>query len=411
MNKSNFFLLYLINPFFALIREIQNLEKTSLPHVLMLFCAFYGSSQMLGEAGVRYKDSSAYRDRLIEFHDKNVSLETFKSSLLDGETTFDIVIPLIIYFTSLFTSEAKILFLICGLIFGYFYGKNIEFILQNLSIDKYNKFLLFLILVFALIIPFWSGLNGLRMWMGAHVFFYGVSRHLKYSKSKYLAFIILASLFHFSLVTIVGIYLTFIFTPLNRYTTIYFGLYLVSFLLAEANLGFITEFIRNNSPAIFQAKTDIYTKDVYVETFTANFVEGRSWHAILYEKVLLYSMFFLVIVTYILNKREKIFDNSQNVYFSFALLLLSFANFISQLPSGGRFYKIAFLFTLIPLSFFYSRTKYKKLFHFTFIPLLFWMVVNIRDGFDHLTLATFLANPLLIWFDFLNQVPMIDYIK
>ena len=122
-------------------------------------------------------------------------------------------------------------------------------------------------------------------------------------------------------------------------------------------------------------------------------------------------MVYLLSITYLLNLREKIFNSNQSIYLSFSLLLFTFANVISKLPSGGRFYSIAFLFSLIPITYYYVRTKNRRMFHFALLPLLFWLVVNIRDGFDQITLATFLANPLLIWFDVLNQVPLIDLIK
>jgi hypothetical protein len=411
MNKGHYLLLYIINPFFALLSELKNLKKTSLPYVLMFFCAFYGASQFIGEEGVRFKDASAYRDKFYELHDKNASWENFKNSLFDGETTFDLAIPLISYITSSFTRNARVFFFVCGLIFGYFYGKNIEFVIQSLSLNHYNRFLLFLFLVFALIIPFWSGLNGLRMWIGAHIFFYGASRTLQSKNYRYLIYIALAVLFHFSYITVAGIFFAFFFTPLKRYSTIYFAMFIVTFLVAESTIGNVTQLINDYTPTLFQAKTEEYTKEVYVETFRESFAQGRRWHALYYNTALLYSMFYLTFITYFFNLREKLFNVKQEVFLSFTLLLFSFSNLISQFSSGSRFYAITFLFALISFTFFYSRTKHKKMFHLAFIPLLFWMVVNIRDGFDQITLATFLANPLLIWFDIFNQEPLIDLIK
>ena len=411
MNKTSYLIFYLVNPFIALLRALRNVNKTSLHFVMMFFCAFYGSSQMIGEEGKRYKDASVYRDNFYEIHDNGLSWANFKNTLLDGETTFDVVVPLITFFTASITRNAKIFFFVMGLIFGFFYGKNIEFIIQNLPTEKYNKFLQFLFLVFALVVPFWSGLNGLRMWTGAHVFFYGVSRFLKDYNISYLSYIVLAVLFHFSFIIVVAIFFTFFFTPLKRYNTVYFGLFLITFVIANSNLELITELVRQYTPAIFQSKTDEYTKDVYVETFKENFMEGRSWHAIYFNTFLNYSLVYLLIITYFFNLKEKLLNANQSIYLSFSLLMFTFANLISTLPSGARFYSVAFLFSLIPITYCYVRTKNQRMFHFAFFPLLFWLVVNIRDGFDQITLATFLANPLLIWFDVLNQVPMIDYIK
>jgi hypothetical protein len=218
-------------------------------------------------------------------------------------------------------------------------------------------------------------------------------------------------LFHFSYITVAGIFFAFFFTPLKRYSTIYFAMFIVTFLVTESNVGNITQLIKDYTPAVFLAKAEEYTKEGYVESFRESFTEGRSWHALYYGAALLYSMFYLTFITYFFNQREKLLNGNQVVFLSFALILFSFSNLISQLPSGERFYSVTFLFALLPITDFYRRTKQKVMFHLSFIPLLFWMVVNVRDGFDQITLATFLANPLLVWFDFLNQQPIMDYIK
>jgi len=250
-----------------------------------------------------------------------------------------------------------------------------------------------------------------RMWTGAQVFFYGATGTIQSKNYRYLIYIALAVLFHFSYIAVAGIFFAFFFTPLKRQNTFYFAMFIVTFLVAESNIGNITQLINDYSPTVFQAKTEEYTKEGYVETFKKDFVEGRSWHAIFFNTALRYSMFYLTFLTYFYNFKDNFLNAEQKIFLSFVLILFSFANIVGNLPSGGRFYSIAYLFALIPITYFYSRTKHKRMFHLSFIPLLFWMVVNVRDGFDQITLATFLANPLLVWFDFLNQQPIIDYIK
>jgi hypothetical protein len=377
----------------------------------MFFCAFYGTTQFFGEEGARYKDSFAYREAFYNMHDTATTWENYKGSLFDGETTFDVVIPLITYIISSFTRNAKVFFLILGVIFGYFYGKNIEFVIHNTNYNKHNRFLLFLFFVFAIILPFWSGLNGLRMNIGIHIFFYGVSGYLKSSKANYLFYIILSGLFHFAIIAVVGIFFAFYFTPFKKYNIIYFVLFIITFLIAEANIEGIVNFARNYSPSAFQSKVEGYVHDDNVQNFKTTFTEGRSWHALYFGKALTYSIFYLTSITYLFNRRDMLLDDNQKIFLSFALILFSFANLINQLPSGGRFYTIAYLFAFIPITIFYSKTKRKKLFHFTLIPLLFFSIVNIRDGFEHITMASLFANPLLAWFDFLNQAPIVDYIK
>lgn len=209
------------------------------------------------------------------------------------------------------------------------------------------------------------------------------------SNVKYLLYIFLSGFFHFSLIAVIGIFVFFYLTPLKRYSTVYFALFVVTFLIAESNIEGISNLMRNYTPGAFQIKVDNYAHDENIQNFKADFVESRSWHAIYYIKALLYSIFYLISITYFFNIRERLLIGIQNIFLSFSLILFSFANIISQFPSGGRFYTIAFLFSFIPITSFYSMTKHKNLFHFAFFPLLFFLIVNIRDGFEHITMATF----------------------
>jgi hypothetical protein len=413
MFKADYIWLNLINPFMALVKELSDFKSNKLPIVLMLFCGFYSATQMLGKEGEDYKDSSRYRDKFYAMHDQEVSWESFRMSIFDGETTFDVIVPLVSFIVATVTRNEKILFMIFGVIFGYFYGNNIRLIIQNVQLEKnryLSNFFWLLIFAFSLVVAFWSGLNGIRMWTGAHVFFYGAFRLLKFKELKSIYYIFLSVLFHFSYFSVGGIVLFFYFTPFKKYTTMYFVLFVVTFFLAQSNMGSVTELINNLTPSIFKAKTENYTKEVYVESFQTH-KEEYSWHARIYEDVLKYVVFYLISITFLFNLRSKILDLTQNTILSFSLILFSFANTISKLPSGGRFYKVAFLFAFIPITYYYVRSKNKKWYHYTTIPFLFWLIVTIRDGFDHFTLATFLSNPLLVFLNFLDQKAIIEYIK
>ncbi len=411
MIKADYFWLNLISPFFALVKEIADFKSNKLPIVLMMFCGFYGATQMLGDED--YKDSSHYRDKFYAMHDEDVSWESFRRSIFDGETTFDVIVPLISFTVSTLTRNEKVLFMVFGVIFGYFYGNNIRLVVENIGIEtiRYkSNFLWLLVFTFSLVIPFWSGLNGIRMWSGAHVFFYGAFRLLKFKDVRNLYYVFLSVLFHFSYFSVSGILLLFYFSPLKKYSMLYFALFVVTFFLAESNLGSVTELINNLTPNLFKAKTENYTKEVYVETFKT-IRDDYSWHARIYRDVLKYTVFYLVTITFLFNLRSKVLNVTQTKLLSFTLILFSFANIISKLPSGSRFYSVSYLFAFVSIIYYYEKTNEKSWYRYTTLPILFFLIVNIRDGCDHFTLATFLSNPLLLFFDFLNQKPIIEYIK
>lgn len=409
MKNRLFIVIFLFNPFLALLYEIRRLNSKVLANAIMLFCAFYGTTQYMGKENERYKDISVYRDNFYEMYDKNVSWTNFNSSLFDGQTTFDIAIPAISFVTAAFTRNVKVLLFILGLIFGFFYGRNIVDLIDLLDKSDSNRFIYFIIFVFALIVPFWAGLNGLRMWIGAHIYFFGVVKLLRGYGFWNFLYLFLSVLFHFSYISIVLLFVVFFFTRVSKSITIYFILFIISFLIAEMNVGKLADIVKIYSPEIFKAKSEEYTKEVYVESFKFA-TDDYSWHARIYSKMLLYSMFYLVLISF-LKLRHITMSQRQSDFFSFALILFSFANVISQLPSGGRFYSLAFLFSLLSICDVYSLFKRKWMLYICIPSLLFWVTVHIRDGFDHFTLATFLSNPILTWLDVLSDNPLIDLIK
>ncbi len=406
LNRVLFVVLWLINPLIALYIGIKNHNKISIVLTLVMFCAFYGTTIKLYE---KDKDSSQYRDNFYQMYDQNITFNNFKESIFDGETTFDVALPIISYTIALATRNEQILFLVFGAIFGLFYGKNLQFLFNLCEpIQKRNYLTIILLLTFMLIVPFWSGLNGIRMWTAAHIFFYGASRLISSNDKRSYLYILLAVLFHFSFVILALILTGFRFLPLKKYIIIYFTLFVFSFLVAETATEQLVTIVRNYSPEFIQAKSEAYTKDVYVETFQ-NKEKNYTWHAQIYQYVLKYSIVFLLILTFI--HRSKIKNETIIYFLTFALIIFSFANIFSLLPSGARFYKIAYLFSLIPILYSSYNGHINKLAKYTVIPLLFWMVINIREGFDLISLGTIISNPILTFTSVANDIPLIDFIK
>jgi hypothetical protein len=103
-NNTATYLLFLINPFVALFAVLKDFRTKNIAYFFPIFLAFIGAS--LYPVG----DAERYRDRFYEMHDKELSFENFRSSLLDGETSFDVAIPLISYSIATVTRNEKILF-------------------------------------------------------------------------------------------------------------------------------------------------------------------------------------------------------------------------------------------------------------------------------------------------------------
>ncbi|MEN9790666.1 MAG: hypothetical protein RLZZ63_324 [Gemmatimonadota bacterium] len=406
MHLSAYFTLFLLNPFFAAVFSLARRNQRNLTLVAMCFCAFYGASQLISNE----KDNGRYRDKFYEMHDRQVTWTSFRESLWDGQTTVDVAIPLISFVAALVTRNERILFAVFGIVFGFFYGRNLQFVYSHLPRSKIPPFLALLVAVAALVVPFWAGLSSVRMWMGAHVFFYGASRYMSYKQARYLLFVAAAGLVHFSFTVVALMFAAFYFTRLRRREGLWFALFVATFLFAEIGAGTVREIIRGYAPAIYESKAEAYTEGSYVEDYS-ELTKQRSWHARYYQPALFYSICFLLVLTYRRTRRRRILTDVERAFLSFAFVVFAFANSITFLPAGSRFYWVASLFAMIPIIKYYQHATSRTMIHLTTIPILFWLVVSIRDGFDLITLATIISNPVIIWGGGYTDISLMSFIK
>ena len=195
---------FLINPFLGVIEAFKNYKAPWAKNAVWLFIIFYGFTMVSPEG----MDSSRYMLKLRYLHEQPLSFESFASSIYLTQDTVDLYEPTVTYIISRVTDNGSILFAVFGLIFGYFYSRNIWMLFEHLDI-KANLLLYLMIITFAFVIGFWS-LTGVRMWTAAHIFFYGTSKYLIKSNKKGLLIAALSILVHFSFILpciVLGVYL------------------------------------------------------------------------------------------------------------------------------------------------------------------------------------------------------------
>ncbi len=242
--------------------------------------------------------------------------------------------PLLLYIISKFTDNQSVLFAIYGLIFGYFYSRNLWFVLDKIQ-GKIPTPIFIFILTFALICPIWL-INGFRMWAATHIFIFGLLPYLIDGKKNRLWWSFLSIFFHFSFVFPVLILIGYIL--LKNKVVFYFIFFVVTSFISEINL----ENIRGlfiYLPNFLQSRI-VYTSINYSETIQQA-METASWFIIYSEKLfrwLIYAFIVLVFFTgrYNLRKSPELLN-----LFSFGLWMFAWANLARLIPSGGRFIVIA----------------------------------------------------------------------
>ncbi len=136
--------------------------------------------------------------------------ELWQSFYSDSSGYVDILQPMVTYLVSRFTDNPTILFTIFGLIFGYFYSRNIWYVLGKIH-GGITLVLFVFVLTFALINPIWN-INGFRMWTAAQIFLYGTLPYLLEGKSKGLIWAAVSVFVHFSFLLPLTVLVLFFFS-------------------------------------------------------------------------------------------------------------------------------------------------------------------------------------------------------
>ena len=126
----------MFSPFIGLVQAFNYNKKDWAKNSVWLFVVFYGFTMYRPEL----MDSSRTVMRLHELYNTQLNWDVFIANFYDVDTRIvDIYEPLITYLLSLFTNNGNVLFAIFGIVYGYFYSRNIWLLLDLAKEVKKNK--------------------------------------------------------------------------------------------------------------------------------------------------------------------------------------------------------------------------------------------------------------------------------
>lgn len=409
-SKKNSIIIFLLWPFFALVYALRNYKAIWAKDIIWLFVIFYGFTMTLHDVGEATMDANRYRDKFITMAAKEVSFREISATFYDAEEqSLDILETIIIFTLSRVTNNPQVLFAVFGLIFGYFYSRNIWYLVDRVGRKIIGENILIL-LAFAFIVSF-SSINGFRFWTATHMFLYGVLPFLFEGKKQYLWITLLSALMHFSFIVPLAILVIYILAG-NR-ILFYFILFILTFFVKELDITAIGNFLTNNLPDIFLPKVKTYTNTDYAEGLAADF-EKVNWYVQIYGDALKWSVTaFLVVIFFTGRKYLSKHINLKNL-FSFTLLLYSASNIISLVPSGGRFLSLSNLFA-VAFIFFYVQyaprgKTLRRLITVSVPALALFTIVSIRIAFDTMGVLSVFGNPFLSLI-FKLDITLIEMVK
>ncbi len=406
--RSNAFLLIVFAPIFSLVMALRNYQLPWAKNMVWLFTIFYGYTFVFSSQGL---DSDRYVKNLeLLASQHSVNFSDFTKLLYSEETSYvDILQPFLTFIISRFTNDGRILFACFAVIFGYFYSRNVWFLLDRVE-GKIKKQALPFIILFVFIIAIWQ-INGFRFYTAAHIFIYGLFNRIGRSYLKGTLICALSIFVHFSFVFPVIVLL--VYSLVGNRSLLFLAFYVASFSVTQISPGALTNF-SDLLPEVFQERTDRYTSEAYIKGRAKSFKERPgNWYVKGRFVALNYCLNVLFI--FIFWKRRDSFKSRKDSLslLCFGLLLASLLNLLVNLPSMERFYQIFYMIGTASI-FIFCQTYSKKLFPLWLnvtivLVMILYVLVEIRVGFQTVGPLTIIGNPLIAPF-ISNDVTINDII-
>ena len=314
---------------------------------------------------------------------------------------------------SRFTDNGYYLLIVYATIFGYFFSRNMCFVLERLQ-GKIKPIILILLVCLFLIIPLWN-MGGFRFWTASHIFIYGSLHYFYKYKTKRVFWAFLTPfLVHYAFLLPALLLLIHIIS--GPRLKIYYFIFIASIFISEINIEALNNIIENYAPEYFQERTESYRSVTALEKFEdLKSSSSIVWYAEYQKKFIAWPIMLVLVMSFWVFKQAL--RNDKNIYriFSFTYLFFGVSNIFANLPSGGRFQSVAILFSLSVLIIFLQNKSYDKLIVNTLklsSPLLFlFIIVSIREGFYLTSLMTMIGNPIFAMFSIGENISLNDIIK
>ena len=402
-NKDHWYL-FLLFPFLAGVVAIKNYKASWAKNIIWAFIVFYGFTiSISNESSKNDKtaDINRYAMQVKDLYKTDLKFQDVVKLYQDNED-IDILKLTIAIVISRVTDSPQVLAGVFGLIFGFFFSRNIWFVIERIN-GKMKPVVLLLLVAYVLVDPFWN-INGFRFHTATQVFIYGLLPFIFEGKKKGIFTSALSILVHFSFMLPLGILILYSFFG-NR-TMIYFIFFLASIVNSGINIEALNNFISENVPGAVADRTATYRNEEKVEEFRSGTDDPDAspvnWYMRLYRMALQWPLIVFLSILFFKRKKMALVNKRFMSSLSFTLLFFGVANIMASLPSGGRFLAIAAL-SALPLIIFYIQDipNEKYLTNKVMIAspaLLLFIIVSIRIGFLTISVNTLIGNPLVVMF-------------
>lgn len=357
-------ILFILNPFISAIFSLKDIRDGVSHRFLYLWFLIFG----IGFCAIsEVADSFRYVEKFMIEHNYTWSqymMEineyfTFESNIKDIYTLT------VNFFVGRFTNNYHWTYFIYAAVFGFFYIKSLKIFLRHNNVSN-NIVFYALLFMFCYSNPIYN-INGVRFWTAAWIGVYVALSVFVEKDYKKLPLLILLPLVHGS--SVIWVVIMAIALLLSRFQNITIGLFIASsFVLAVSYLNIMNDY-SYLLPQFLQNQIWSYTES----EMALKRLSGVSQYGKAYADFLIaLPGYFQILLSYllILNRKEINRDKRAGYVLTIMLALAAITNFLSGIPSMGRFKALVIPMLVIVWAYNYRiLKKYDK--YFNVVPFIY----------------------------------------
>jgi hypothetical protein len=395
--KENLFIwtIFVLSPIVSLFIALKTFRAPWVKNVLWAFIVFYGVNFVIYDDMM---DANRYAEKLTNLHRTEITADNFFGLFFSDEESsyLDFAAPVTTFIISRFTENYAVLFGTYAFIFGFFYSRNIWFLLDRTS-DRLKWPAIILFVLICLVVPFWS-INGFRFWTASQVFLYGMLPYVfEEKRKKNLLLAASAMLFHFSFIA--PLCIVFFSYAYTKNLTVLFYVFLGSMFFTVVELKPLQDFLMSHAPDFLHKKLSTYVNEDYAENIEQA-ASTTKWFVLLKSQVIQFFAFFLLAFTFIFHRNFIKANPALLRSYYLILYLVIGINLFCAIPSFGRFllpnYYLTFCFAFFLVQNYAEKFIWLKRIVYLASPLLLlYVVYTLRIGFQTINVLVITGNPIL----------------
>lgn len=378
-NTTHKYFLSLINPFISAIISLRDIRDGVSHRTLYLWFLIFGIGFCALDESA---DSFRYVEDFIIEHRYSWAqyLEIVREWFTFESNIKDIYTLTVNVFVGHFSDNYHWAFFIYAVIFGFFYIKSLRIFIKNEKISK-NYVFYSLLFMFCFSNPIFN-INGVRFWTAAWIGVYVALKLFLEKDYKKLPLLLLLPLIHGT--SVIWIVIMGVALLLQRFQSLSIIIYVASaFVTATSYLNILSDF-SDLLPQFMQNQIWSYTEsDMALERLA-----GQSEYGAAYADFLMaLPKYFQILMCILLILKRNVINRDKYAgrLLSVMLALAAITNFLSGIPSMGRFQVLVIPFLIVVWANNYKiMSKYDRL--FIIVPLVY--AYSMLHWFRHMSGVT-----------------------